>query len=380
MGLRSRLVGTGFAVVAVCGIGAAQTGNTLTLKQAQALAIKNHPQIGAANFSAMAASQLVREQKSVYLPTAVGAMTGAEAETGTRIAAGGFNNPSILARYADGVLVSQFITDFGRTGKLVQSSELGAEAATRNINATRADVLVGVDEAYFGALRAQAVLKVAQETVAQRQDVLDQVTAMEKAGLKSGLDVSFARVNLAQAKLLLLQSENDVNAQFARLSTALGNHDLRKFDLVDEPAPTPLPSTVESLIGQAELDRPDLQSLKLYRDSAYQFAEAEKDLWRPTISSVGAAGVVPFHVTGLQDTYAAAAFNVTIPIFNGHLFSARRAEAEYKAQAQDQRVKALENDVSRDVRVAFLNASTAYQNLGVTQQLLDESTQAMDLA
>ena len=64
-------------------------------------------------------------------------------------------------------------------------------------------------EAYFGVLRAQAVLTVAQETVKDRQLVSDQVTELEKNKIKSGLDVSFANVDLAQAQLLLIQAQND---------------------------------------------------------------------------------------------------------------------------------------------------------------------------
>ena len=66
---------------------------------------------------------------------------------------------------------------------------------------TRADVLLGVDQAYYALLRANSVLKVAQETVKDRQQVSDQITALQKNQLRSGLDVSFANVNLAQAKL-----------------------------------------------------------------------------------------------------------------------------------------------------------------------------------
>src|SRR5580693_3641099 len=162
------------------GVAQAQAPTTLTLKQAQDLAVNNHPQIKAAAFRALAARAAVVEVKSVYYPTVQGAMTGAEAESGTRITAGMFNNPTILSRYADGIMVNQFVTDFGHTGKLVQTSNLRASAQDQNTVASRAEVLVVVNQAYYGALRAQSVLKVAQQTVAARLAVADQVGAMEK--------------------------------------------------------------------------------------------------------------------------------------------------------------------------------------------------------
>jgi outer membrane protein len=366
----------------VAGTAQAQTPTptTLTLKQAQDLAVNNHPQIKAAAFRALAARALVVEVKSVYYPMVQGAMTGVEAESGSRIAAGFFNNPTILSRYADGVMVNQFVTDFGHTGKLVQTSNLRASAQDQNTVASRAEVLVVVNQAYFGALRAQSVLKVAQETVAARQAVTDQVAAMEKNGLKSGLDLSFAQVNLSQAKLLLIQAQNDFDAANALLNAALGSSTGQVYKLVEEPLPPALVDSVATLVNQAIRDRPDLLSLRLDRDADFKFVDAERTLWYPTISSVAAAGVAPVHVAALQNNYAAAGINVSIPIFNGHLFSARRAEAEYTARASDQNVRDQENLITRDVRIAWLNANTTFQALAVTAQLLTQAVQSMDLA
>ena len=49
----------------------------------------------------------------------------------------------------------------------------------------------------------------AQQTVAQRQATVDQVGALTKAKLRSDLDLSFANVQLSQAKLLLLDAQNN---------------------------------------------------------------------------------------------------------------------------------------------------------------------------
>ena len=70
----------------------------------------------------------------------------------------------------------------------------------------------------------------------------------------------------------------------------------------------------------------------------------------------------------------------SIPIFNGRLFSARRNEANSIAQAQEEYLRDLHNRIVRDVRTAWLNANSAFQRLAVTEQLLNESTQAFDLA
>jgi outer membrane protein len=359
---------------------AAQDTQNLSLADAEKVAIQNHPQIQAAGYLAIAAQARVTQARSAYYPQAVGSLTGVESETNSRISAGALNNPIIFDRYANGVAVNQLVTDFGRTHELVKSSSLHAAAQKENVVTSRADVLVNVDRAYYSVLRAQAVLRVAQETVKNRQLVSDQITALEQNKLKSGLDVSFANVDLAQAQLLLIQAQNGVEGSYADLSAALGYSDEKTFTLAEEPAP-PAPSpNVSELISQALQNRPELISRRLDVSSAQSYATAERDLWLPTVSAVGAAGLAPVHQDLLGDRYAAAGFNVNIPLFNGHEFGALRAEANAQAQAQEQYLRDLQNGIVREVRKAWLESNAAYQRLSVTDQLLAQATQALDLA
>ncbi len=62
----------------------------------------------------------------------------------------------------------------------------------------------------------------AEQTVASRQLLADQVSALTKSKLKSDLDLSFANVSLAQAKLLYLDALNNDKAAIASLSAILG--------------------------------------------------------------------------------------------------------------------------------------------------------------
>ncbi len=352
----------------------------LTLPQAEQLAIRNHPQLQAARNLATAANEQVAQQRSAYYPLAYGSATAVDAEKNSRIAAGGLNNPIIYDRYSNGFLVDQMITDFGRTRNLVKSANYRSQAANEDVQTTREQVLLGVDQAYFGVLKAEAVLKVAQETVKERQLVSDQVITLEQNKIKSGLDVSFANVNLAQAQLMLVQAQNGVQDSYAQLSEALGYPGEQTFDLSDVPVPPAPPANFDDLLQEALRERPELISQRFQADSAHSYATAERDLWFPTISAAGAAGVTPVGANQLATQYAAAGVNVNIPIFNGHLFGALRGEAQSRARAQDQDLRDLQDRVARDVRTAWLNANTSFQNLGLTDKLLNEANQALQLA
>jgi outer membrane protein len=153
---------------------------------------------------------------------------------------------------------------------------------------------------------------------------------------------------------------------------------------VDEPLPAGPPDRPDALIAQAENSRPELASLRSTRESAYKFFEAEKDLSRPTVSAVAVAGGVPFINTPangpIPPEYEGLAANVTIPVFNGHLFSARREAARQRAMESDQRLRDEQERVVRDVRVAWAGAITAFQRIDVTAQFLRQAALALDLA
>jgi outer membrane protein len=349
------------------------------------MALKNHPQVLAAQNETSAQSQRIVETRSAYYPTVDGEMTGSAANIGARLGAGFLNVSSLFDRVGDGVLINQLISDFGRTSSLVAQSKLQANAAERNYQATRYDVLLRVNQAYFGALRSQAVVKIAQETVSARQQLADQVGQLAQNKLRSQLDVSFADVTVSQAKLLLLRSQNLVQAAFAELTRTLGAQQTATYQLAEEPMPPSPQADVEGLVQQALENRPELAGFRLTREAAYRFEDAERDLKRPTATFVGVAGYMPYidqinRPRVIPNEYAGAAVNLEIPIFNGHLFTARREEAHYRAVESDQRVRDLEQSVARDVRTAWANAQTAYQGLAVTAEFLREATMALDLA
>lgn len=354
----------------------------LTLAEAQQLALKNHPQVAAANYRALAAQEVVKETRAGFFPAlnAYGNAVGAESED-ARIMAGGINNPSIYDRVAGGLAVNLLIFDFGRTASLTASSKFQAQAETQNANATREQVLLQVNVGYFRTLQAQAVLRVAQQTVATRQLLADQVSVLASNQLKSELDVSFARVAVQEARLLLQQAQNAAADAMASLSTALGRREPQAF-LLAEDLPVVLAGTndVSQLVERALASRPELLSLRNEHDAARRLAEAQRDARRPTVSAVGMIGEAPSHDPHLPDHYEAGGIQVSLPLFAGGLYLARQHEAELKAQADRERVRALENIIVRDVHIAWLNVNTALEQLHTAERLVRNAAEAYDLA
>ncbi len=374
--MRRRLVGMALFTVAAF----AQTPSRMTLEEAVTTALKNNPRVTADFLTALAAGEITTQIRSNYYPVISGAMTGVGAAPEGRIAAGALNNPIIISRLGMGGTVGQMLTDFGRTSNLVAASRLREQSQREYVQATRAQVALAVYQAYFTALRTQAVQRVAEQTVQARQVLADQVGALAQAKLKSGLDVTFAEVNLAEAKILATSARNEFQATLATLSSAMGFPRPQPFALEDVTGQeTPAPQ-VEALIDEAISKRPELAAIRLEVESARRQVKAEQALSHPSIGAYAAFGGAPTHDDRMKGRYAAAGLSITVPVFNGYLFKARQAEADYRAQVVDQRARDLANTIARDVTVSTLHVDTAYQNLALTRQLLEQAQLSLDLA
>jgi len=353
----------------------------LSLKDAEAIALKSNPAISAARLNALASQQVTREVRSNLWPHTYANLTAVDALDNSRITAGELNNPSVFTRAAGGASVSQLITDFGYTTNLVASARLQAKADEQSATATKQDVLLAVDQAFYNALQAHAVLRVAEQTVASRQLLSDQVSALTKSKLKSDLDLSFANVNLAQAKLLYLDALNNDKAAMASLSAILGYPKLETFNLVsDTEQLAPPAADIDQLIIDAFSKRPEILALEFQAESAEKLHQAEHDQSYPTISALGAFGDSPVRDDRVYGPYGAVGVNVQIPIFNGFLYSAKSHETDLRAQATRQRLMDLRNRIARDVRTSWLAASTAFDRVSVSEQLLAQANLALDLA
>jgi outer membrane protein len=356
---------------------------TLTRQQAEKIALANNPRIHISQLVAKVQHQAVRERRADELPNLNGNVTAVEANDGSRLSSGSLTASRLLNHSGAGVSLSQLITDFGHTSNLVASAKLLEKARLADAEASREDIVLATDQIFFEVIEAQETLRVASQTVAARQNVADQVSALTTSKLRSDLDLSFAQVNLSQSKLLQLNAQNNLDAAQAALSAVLGYDREINYTLVDDPGTLPaLPPDVNSLIAQAIQNRPDLQSLRFSEQAAQKFSKAQHEQLLPTISALGLVGSTP---TGssqyfISNWYGAVGANVSIPIFNGFRLTAQASEASLQAQAASEQTRALRDRVVQDVRRAWLTANTALQRVTVADELLREANTALDLA
>lgn len=356
---------------------------TLTLAQAQAIAQANNPRTTVSHLLALAQGQIVRQTRSGEYPQINGTLTAEQAQEASRISSGALSDSRLFTHAGGGILLSQLITDFGRTHNLVAASKLEAQARQSDEQATREEVALVTADAFYNTLQAQAVLRVAQQTVVARQATQTQIGQLAKNNLRSTLDASFADVNVSQAQLLALDAQNSADAAMAALDEVLGLDHSQTYTLLSESAaPPPPPPDVDVLTKMALQQRPDLASLASTRDAQRKLSRAQSEQRLPTFSALGTVGGAPvrdgrYFVSSWD---GAIAGNINVPIFNGFLFSSQAKETELRAQATDAQSAALRDRIVRDVRTAWLAAQNGWARIGVTAQLLTQANQSVALA
>ena len=355
----------------------------LTRSEAEQMAIKNNPRISVSRLLALAQHQAVREARSGELPTSTASVTAVDAEDGSRISAGPLTASRLFEHAGAGANFSQLITDLGRTHNLISAAKLEEKAQNANAMATENDIVIATDQAFYSALEAQALDEVAKQNVNMRQTTDTQVGQLTKNKLKSTLDLSFSNVNLSQAKLMLLDAQNNLDSSMAALDAVLGLDREVTYELVDDAQNLqPPPDDVDHLAQLGLEQRPDLQALKLDQQSQAKFSTAQHDQMLPSIAAAGTVGSVPIRPAQYYTTnwWGGIGVDLNIPVFNGFLDSAQAKEASLRAQAAAEKTRELRDEVVRDIHTSWLAAKTAYQRMAVTDEMLRQANLSLQLA
>jgi outer membrane protein len=122
--------------------------------------------------------------------------------------------------------------------------------------------------------------------------------------------------------------------------------------------------------------------VKLYAEALRKLAKAQALQHLPNITAQGIGGITPVGPAGVYvpGWYAAGGVNLTLPMLTGFRITAQTEEARLRARATDQQVRELSDNIARDVRVAILNAQTAFRRIGVADQFRNQTAQALALA
>jgi outer membrane protein TolC len=267
---------------------------------------------------------------------------------------------------------SQSIFDFSSIRRL-QSSHSGISAARSDKESAEENIAAQVARAYLAAIRADADMEAVQSNVTLSQAVMKQAQNQKGAGTGTGIEITRARVQLANDQQRLLVAENARRSTHLQLLRAMNMPLNIELDLTDKLGYIPEDAvTLDRARELALAERPDFKAQKEREESTRLSASATKFERLPSLSVFGDYGAIG---SGFDNALPTRVVGLTlkVPIFDGGRRDARRVESASQYRAERVRTKDLKDQIELDVRLALDALRSADDQVKVAREGLQLS-------
>ncbi|MBW1247373.1 TolC family protein [Pseudomonas tolaasii] len=350
-------VRTLLGATALWAVASAAQAQTLTLDSALQAAIANNPDLAAAQWDIDIARG--GRQQAGLIPNPVASVDVEDTRRDSRTTS---------------IKLSQALELGGKRGARIEVAERAQDAAALTLeqrrNALRADVIAG----FYGALRAQERLELAQRSLALAERGLVVAKGRVTAGKASPVEATRAQVQLSEIRLEFNRAQIGLSDAYRSLAASTGSAapDFQSVAAQRQSSP-PLPATAQLL---ARLEQtPELRLAELQIQQSEASVGLEKAQRIPDLDvSIGSQ-----YDAGVRERVNLVGVSMPIPLFNRNqgnvLAASRRAD-----QARDLR-NATELRLRTETRQAldlWQTANTEVQ--AFNQQILPAAQSAVDSA
>ncbi len=372
------------ALLLALAVAAAQAADTtmppLTLDEALVLARQN-PNVAQAQAGVLQAQGGVGMARSGFLPTgSAGARAG---WTGTNL--GAAPTSTLYDTYNATISLSQTLWDFGRTLGAYLAARDQERASRAQVDATWSSVELAVRTAYYTVLASEALVVVANQTVASNQRQLDLAQGLFDVGQRPRFDVTTANVNLQLSLISQITTQDGVTLARIALSQAVGK-DVSKRPLHLPTVPADIDLMVSRLLDEAVAARPDLKAAEFQISAADQNLSAAKAAWYPIlgVSATYLWNNSRYPVAGGLPASDANSWNIlatiTWPFLNGGS-SMAQVDVEKGVVASSMASRdILLLQVRTDVEQAVSGVKEARARREVSKTLIEQAKENLELA
>jgi outer membrane protein TolC len=356
-------------------------GEVLDLDRCIQIALLKQPSIISSYYTVEVNRSRVGQAQSNYYPqiAASGAYSrysspGILTEVNSTLySTGAFN------QYSNGLTLSQNIYDFGKTSSQVKMQRLNLDSASSDLETSKVQIVLNVKQAYYGVLQAARNRAVAEESVRQYQQHLEQARGFFNVGTKPRYDVITAEVNLSNAKLNLITADNALKIARVNLNNAMGVPDAPAYTVEDTLAFNKYELTLEDALTRAMANRPDIRSLILRRQAAEENVLFAKTGYYPALTGSAAYNWQGETGVPLQNEWNVGVA-VSFPIFNGFLTKHQVEEAEANLNVARANEEVLRQSVVLDVQQSYLNLKQYEDSIATADLAVSQATENLDIA
>lgn len=355
-------------------------GKPLTLEQCTAIALKYHPSLRANQATIEASKARVEQALAAYYPQVNLSTTFNNSTSNySAITQSGSNNWTFYDSYSAGPSLTQNLYDFGRTASNVTINRENVKASEEDLAITRQGVTLNVKQAYFNVLQTLRLVLVADETINQNKQRLEQALGFFQAGTRPKIEVTKAEVDLANAELNLIRAKNNYQVARVNLNNAMGLRQGPDFAIEDSLDFKSYEITLEEILKLSLTQRPEIMQLKAKQrgqEAAIKLAQAS---YYPMLT--GNASYL-YRGPDITDLYwdLSVGATLSIPLFSG--FSSPNQVTEARAAMKN--LRAQEENLKLNIRLeaeqAYLGLKEAGERIRVTQKAVIHAQENYDLA
>lgn len=311
--------------------------------------------------------------------TAAGANSGAAGVTTASGSATGTTGPTTTLSV--GISASQVIWDFGQTWHRLKAADHLVSSSQQNQAAVARSVLLGVRQAYFQALAAQALLDVAGEALTNQKRHAIQVEGFVRAGIRPEIDLAQSKAAVASSTVALVRARNQYDVSKAQLNRAIGapgsvDYDVRPEDFrpVDGEE-----RSVDALLREAIEARPELRGLAEQQRSQQQTVSAIRSAYGPVLSATGSASRAGQSLDDMRNGWAVGAV-LSWPFFQGGLRSGQLDEARANLRVTAAQLETQRLAIRFDLEQATLTLHASKEALGAAHEAVEAAREQLRLA
>jgi outer membrane protein TolC len=275
--------------------------------------------------------------------------------------------------------VSQTIFDFGAIRRY-QASKTGIQAAGEESDAARDQVARLVALQYLGAVRAQARVASAEADVKLAESLLQLAANQKGAGTGTGIEVTRARVQLAQARQQHLLAGNDLRQAQLELLRTIGIPLETPVRLAGSLDLGPVSDITPEKATQIALEtRSDWKAQQKREEAARLTSSGVKMERLPSVVGFADYGSIGTGITNAIPTRTYG-LSLRVPIFDGGRRDARRSESRSQHEQERLRTADLRRQIELDVRLALDDLQSSQEQVEVAAEGLAQINAELEQA
>jgi outer membrane protein len=228
-------------------------------------------------------------------------------------------------------------------------------------------------------VQAKYNVLVAEDTVKQTRQHLEQAKGFYEVGTKPKFDVTKAEVDLSTAKLSLIRNENAFRVSIVNLNNVMGIPDAPEYSLDENMSFEKYAITLEEATANAYRNRPDLQAIVAQRQAAEKSVELAKTGYYPILTGNASYGWSGEKISSLDHAWNVGAA-LSFPLFSGYLTKYQVEEAKANLNILKANEESLRQTIFLEVQEAYLTLRAAEDAIPTAKLGVEQAQENLEIA